>query len=131
MYSSASLRGFFIDFVSEDCIEISNEKHMELLLGESADKMIDWDKKGNPVLVNRKPPKLSREQQAGSVLAKREFLMTEASNRINPLQDAVDLSIATDQEIDLLKNLKKFRVDLSRVELQDGFPFEVTWPENP
>lgn len=50
---------------------------------------------------------------------------------IAPLQDAVDEGEATDTEAALLKVWKKYRIALSRVSDQDGYPLTVVWPARP
>jgi hypothetical protein len=65
------------------------------------------------------------------VLAQRDALLAEATLRIAPLQDAVDLDEATVEEAALLRKWKKYRVDLSRIEQQAGFPAAVQWPAMP
>lgn len=64
-------------------------------------------------------------------IAERDQRLAEATIRIAPLQDAVDLEEATAAEIALLKRWKKYRVDLSRIEQQPGFPTDVVWPVIP
>jgi len=63
--------------------------------------------------------------------AKRErvYRLTEASEAMAPLQDATDLGIATDTEISLLAEWKKYRVLLSRIDVTqtDG----IEWPQPP
>ncbi len=48
---------------------------------------------------------------------------------IQPLQDAIDLDIATDKEIEQLITWKKYRVLLSRVDTSQ--PDRIQWPETP
>ncbi|MGV7962292.1 tail fiber assembly protein [Photorhabdus tasmaniensis] len=48
---------------------------------------------------------------------------------IQPLQDAIDLDIATDKEIEQLMAWKKYRVLLSRVDTSQ--PDRIQWPEIP
>ncbi|WP_307744977.1 tail fiber assembly protein [uncultured Pantoea sp.] len=55
--------------------------------------------------------------------------MDVANRSIAPLQDAVDISIATDEEITRLLAWKKFRVALSRVDALQ--PLNIEWPEKP
>ncbi|MCB2254648.1 tail fiber assembly protein [Pseudomonas chlororaphis] len=57
---------------------------------------------------------------------------------VNILQDSVELEIATDKETAALATKKtslsawkKYRVLLSRVQEQEGFPTVVQWPEAP
>ncbi|MDM3007568.1 MULTISPECIES: tail fiber assembly protein [unclassified Citrobacter] len=56
-------------------------------------------------------------------------LMQEANNTIAVLQDAVDLDMATDDDVKLLTAWKKYRVLLSRVKPEDA-P-DINWPEQP
>lgn len=53
----------------------------------------------------------------------------EASRVIAPLQDAVDISIATDAEITRLAEWKRYRVELSRIDTSTAPNIE--WPARP
>lgn len=68
---------------------------------------------------------------AAEVLAQRDALLTFATLRIDPLQDAVDLDVETGDEVALLTEWKHYRVQLSRIEMQPGFPGAVEWPAAP
>lgn len=68
---------------------------------------------------------------ASDVNARRDELLGIAALRIAPLQDAADLSKATDAEAAQLLSWKQYRVDLSRIEQQAGFPTVIDWPESP
>lgn len=57
------------------------------------------------------------------------ILMDEASSIIAPLQDAVDINMATDEEIARLAEWKKYRVLLSRANMQDAS--NMAWPVKP
>jgi hypothetical protein len=56
-------------------------------------------------------------------------LVSEASSEIGPLQDAMDLGIATEEELNLLTEWKKYRVLLNRVDVSRA-P-EIVWPVRP
>jgi hypothetical protein len=70
---------------------------------------------------------------------------TEANTKVNALQsevnilqDAVDLEMATEEEVARLAAAKteltawkRYRVLLSRIEAQAGFPTVIEWPEKP
>ncbi|WGL57676.1 tail fiber assembly protein [Kluyvera intermedia] len=56
----------------------------------------------------------------------KQTLLALVASQIAPLQDAVDLDIATDSEKELLLALKKYRVMLNRVDVSDP-----EWPEKP
>jgi len=64
---------------------------------------------------------------ATNTLQRDAFLSVAAIN-IAPLQDAVDLGIATDDETALLKQWKQYRVSVNRIDLSQGDP---TWPALP
>jgi len=66
-----------------------------------------------------------------SVKAKRNGLLAVASMQMAPLSDAVDLNIATSDEVSALSQWRQYRVDLSRIETQTGFPADVAWPLAP
>ncbi|MGK9467585.1 tail fiber assembly protein [Pantoea agglomerans] len=53
----------------------------------------------------------------------------EAGRVIAPLQDAVDISIATDEEITRLAEWKRYRVELSRIDTSEA-P-DIEWPITP
>lgn len=61
----------------------------------------------------------------------RDEKLIAAGLRISPLQDAVDLLTATDKEATELTAWKTYRVALSRIEEQPGFPFDFEWPLSP
>lgn len=61
--------------------------------------------------------------------AKRAVFYTTASAAMSPLQDAVDVDDATDEEIALLKIWKKYRVALNRLDLSTA-P-DIIWPGIP
>lgn len=86
-------------------------------------KMTDKD-----VNEHLNPPK-SKEQYIAEAESKKQSLLDEANNAIAPLQDAVDLDIATDEEIASLKEWKKYRVLLNRVDASQA-P-DIDWPQKP
>ncbi|HEE9836892.1 tail fiber assembly protein [Citrobacter freundii] len=59
----------------------------------------------------------------------KESLMALAASKIAPLQDAVDIGIATEAEAALLLAWKKYRVLLNRINPND-VP-DISWPEVP
>lgn len=75
------------------------------------------------------------EREAPVVLlvayAKRDELLAMARIRIDPLQDAVDLGKATASEVASLKKWKEYRIDVNRIDSQDGFPKTIDWPKQP
>jgi len=66
--------------------------------------------------------------QAFKTTAERDGRMGVAQLRIAPLQYAVNLDMATEQEKSALLAWMRYSVELNRIEQQDGFPLVVTWP---
>ncbi|KAB7696775.1 tail fiber assembly protein, partial [Plesiomonas shigelloides] len=59
----------------------------------------------------------------------RNALLQQAGERIAPLQDAVDLGMASAEETALLADLKRYRVLLSRVDTH--LAPDIDWPLAP
>lgn len=112
-----------------DAIDISEEEYLALLAGQSAGKVIVPGAGGAPVLAEPAPP--TPEQKVAATLADVDVLLGEATKKIAPLQDAVDLEIATPDEKAALAAWKRYRVLLSRVTQQAGYPDVIEWPARP
>lgn len=54
-----------------------------------------------------------------------------ADQAITPLQDAVELGRADQAKKDLLRAWKNYRIDLTEVPDQAGYPTEIDWPAPP
>ncbi|HCT6410988.1 TPA: tail fiber assembly protein [Citrobacter freundii] len=67
--------------------------------------------------------------QITQVTQQKESLMSLATLKIAPLQDAVDIDIATETETALLLAWKKYRVLLNRIN-PDEAP-DINWPDMP
>ncbi|MCT8344417.1 tail fiber assembly protein [Photorhabdus kleinii] len=60
---------------------------------------------------------------------KKQQLLFIVNKKVIPLQDAVDLDIATEAEKDALLTWKKYRVMLNRIDTSQAPNIE--WPEQP
>lgn len=74
------------------------------------------------------PPAPSAADILAANTATRDALLVQATQAINPLQDAVDLDEATPAETALLKLWKQYRVTVNRVDLTQANP---VWPTPP
>lgn len=74
-------------------------------------------------------PPVSKEQLIAEAEQKKQSLLAEANNAIAPLQDAVDLDMATDEEKVQLTAWKTYRVLLNRVDT--SLAPNIDWPEKP
>ncbi|MGR2680043.1 tail fiber assembly protein [Chromobacterium haemolyticum] len=81
------------------------------------------------------PPALTPSQKKEQDLQRAEFKLKQeraiADSAIMPLQDAFDLKMATDAESKNLAAWRRYRVELSRVPQQPGFPSKIDWPTPP
>jgi hypothetical protein len=133
-YYSKSKPGFYCleiheDAMPEDAVPITDEKHRALLSELSKGKMLQSDKRGDPIAVDRPP--ITPEQWTEIHLRQRRALIIETLVKSTPLQDAVDLERATEAEKQRLKAWKLYRIKLSRIEQQSGFPTKIDWPKAP
>lgn len=130
-YFSESELGFYCDEVNEsmpvDAVEISEDVYLSLLEGQSKGKFISADSAGTSVLTD--PPEPTQVELVAQAEDKRTTLMEEANASITPLQDAADLDIATDEEMESLRAWKRYRVLLNRVDTSK-VP-DIEWPDKP
>lgn len=77
------------------------------------------------------PPLLTVEGLSVSVKEKRDQLLAAATNRMGPLQDAIDEDVATSDEQASLKLWRQYRIALNRIEHQEGYPSVINWPITP
>lgn len=61
--------------------------------------------------------------------SKKASLMSKAASVIEPLQDSVELNMATDDEKEKLTSWKVYRVLLNRIDISDAE--NIIWPEVP
>jgi len=136
VYYSPSTNGFFpVEFrnlyVSSnswpaDATEITEDEYVQFS-GESPSGKMLGSAGGKPSWVDR--PELNSEQEIAVANDKKEKALNYATSKISPLQDAVDLGIQTEDEINLLKKWKEYRVLFNRVDTST--PDSIVWPEEP
>jgi hypothetical protein len=132
-YFSPSTLGLYDDQLTgeipADAVEITLEKLRQLMDGKAAGKDIAAGKKGAPVLVE--PPAPTADQLEAIAKGTRANLLMQAALHIAPLQDAVDLGDSSAAEAEALRKWKQYRVALGRIESQEGYPGNISWPEVP
>ncbi|MBN1085949.1 tail fiber assembly protein [Erwinia aphidicola] len=111
----------------DDLVEISDEGYDALFAGQSDGKVITPGDDGHPTLID--PPPLTDQQLVAQANALVKSLMASATTAIAPLQYAVDLEMATDEEQARLKKWKKYLVLLSRVDTTKAPDIDL--PEKP
>lgn len=80
----------------DDVQPISDEIWEKFSVQGPSGKMRGANKNGMPCWVDIPPP--TREQQIDAAERKKALQLEKASKEIAPLQDAVDLNVATEQE---------------------------------
>ncbi len=99
-------------------------------LGErltAAPGVIDWSQ----VITAETKAQAAAEQLLSTVVSDMAQRRAVADAAIAPLQDAVELEEATEAEATLLIEWKRYRVALSRLPEQEGYPSEIDWPAPP
>jgi len=74
---------------------------------------------------------ITPEDEKRRVEARKDQLLAQAALRVAPLQDAVDLGSSTQEDVNLLKLWKEYRVSVDRVDRQEGYPSLIEWPKEP
>lgn len=113
--------------IPEDAINITEQAWTDLLSGQAEGKLIACGADMRPCLTEQPLP--TAEELISQAEDKRSRLRAEADAAIQPLQDASDLGIATDDEAGQLAAWKKYRVMLMRVNPEDAK--KIIWPEQP
>ena len=85
-----------------------------MLNTQSQGKIIQPDDKSYPVAAG--PPSPTPEEWIKINLSHRRAFMNEAAPKIAPLQDAIELDIATEDEKQRFKAWKLYRVKLNHIE---------------
>lgn len=70
-----------------------------------------------------------KERKTAENIATRSYLLSLATENISPLQDAVDLDEATEEEKALLLAWKKYRIAVNRIDANTAD--DIDWPEQP
>lgn len=94
----------------DDVVSVAPEGHL-----------VKWD--GEKWIHDADAEKIAQITQATQ---QKESLLALAASKIAPLQDAVDLDIAIEDEVALLRMWKKYRVLLNRIKTEDA-P-NIKWP---
>lgn len=89
--------------------------------------VIDWSQ----IITAEAKAQAAAEQLLVMVSADLSQRRAVADAAIAPLQDAVELEEATEAEAALLKEWKRYRVALSRLPEQEGYPNDIDWPALP
>ncbi|MEX9225354.1 tail fiber assembly protein [Providencia rettgeri] len=120
-----SLKQNYIDAGSfpSDAIEVSLDLFLEFSR-KNIGKVRGADENGLPVWISTPEP--TQNELIESAKYKKQSLLKEISSSIDILQDAVNLGIATNDEIAALNENKERRVLISRVDV--SLAPNISWP---
>lgn len=112
-----------------DLIEATESEISEYMMSTAPLGKILGTIGGRPGWVDQ--PELTNEEKIVATDRKIAQLISVASEKIAPLQDAVDLGVATEAETESLTKWKTYRVAVNRVPTQPGYPTAIDWPAMP
>lgn len=137
VYFSASENGFYddayrADYIAagtwpDDAAAISDQWYQYLLNGQFLGRVVTVNEYGQPVLTD--PPAPTKEQLIAEADARKAALITDASETISILKDAVDLGKSTKEEEARLLAWREYRVLLMRVDT--SLAPDIEWPAAP
>lgn len=113
--------------IPDDAVDITEQAWADLLNGQAEGKLIACGADLRPCLTEQPLP--TADELISQAEDKRSRRRAEADTIIQPLQDANDLGIATEDEASQLIAWKKYRVMLMRVNTEDAE--NIIWPEQP
>ncbi len=133
MFSSKSTRSFYDSTIHmsmpKDVVEIAAERHVELMAGQAAGKVIDWDKDGFPVLTEPPPP--SAEDLAAVERAWRDQQLTETDGVVTRHRDEQEDAAATTLTAEQYPQLQAYRRALRAWPESGEFPLSQHRPSAP
>lgn len=113
--------------IPDDAVNITDQAWSDLLAGQAEGKLIACGADMRPCLTEQPLP--TTDELVSQAEDKLSRLRLAADAAIQPLQDASDLGIATDDEASQLIAWKKYRVMLMRINKEDKE--NITWPKKP
>lgn len=111
----------------EDVKPVSDQVWEKYCIQAPAGKERGANKRGLPCWVDAPP--LSHQARVNEATNKKRLLIVQASNAIAPLQDAVELGMATEEEKALLTAWKTCRVLANRIRPEEAQ--DMDWPPTP
>lgn len=117
------------DAIPKGAVEISDELYRALQDGHSTGKLIEADKDGNPVLVDRPAP--SADQLAAMARDWRDTVLAATDGLVARHRDEVEREGATTLTAARYKALQAYRQGLRDWTKADGFPAADSAPSRP
>lgn len=106
----------------------TNEEYAELAIKANEEGKLLKKVDGNLILVDPEPIALTNAQIVSQNKTIKNALISEANEKIAILQDIIDLDMCESNESEQLKQWKKYRVLLSRIDTSLAY---IEWPQKP
>ena len=106
----------------------TNTEYAELAIKANAEGRALKNINGKLTIVDPEPIHLSDEQIILQNQTMKASLINEANEKIAVLQDIIDLDMQESNEDEQLKNWKKYRILLTRIDVSD---IDAVFPEKP
>lgn len=133
MFASKSTRGFYAASIHasmpDDVVEITVERHRELLAGQLEGKVIVWGDDGFPGLVDPPPP--SDEELAAVERAWRDKCLSETDGVVSRHRDEVEEGIQPTLAVEQYTELQEYRRALRHWPESGEFPLAAHRPIAP
>ncbi|WP_434705154.1 tail fiber assembly protein [Pseudomonas sp. Z1-12] len=133
MFASKTTRGFYDATIHvsmpDDVVEVSGEKHAELLAGQSEGKVIAWDDDGFPVLIDPPLPTFAQLVQQERVWRDGELLATD--QMVTRHRDELEEGAVTTLTANQYGALQTYRRDLRNWPQAGEFPLIDHRPPTP
>lgn len=115
MLYSPSSRGFYVEgmIVPDDAVQITAERHAELIAGQDAGQEIVPGPDGLPVLISPRPDAAACRAERNQRLAASDWMVIRSIETGEPLPSEVI----------------RYRQALRDVPQQPGFPDTIKWPD--
>ncbi|WES88047.1 tail fiber assembly protein [Dickeya fangzhongdai] len=111
---------FVVIYLDGEVLKISNVR---------PDVYHTWDSGSLAWVLTDAAQQQQKADHVAAAVLQKSRLLDDVTKKIAPLQDAVDLDMATDTETAQLTKWKKYRVLLNRVDTSTA-P-DITWPDKP
>lgn len=106
----------------------TDEEYAEMAIKANEEGKVLKNINGKLMLVDSEPIALTNEQIVSQNKTIKNALISEANEKIAILQDIIDLDMQESNEVEQLKQWKKYRILLTRVDASD---VNVVFPEKP
>lgn len=125
--SDDEYRDFYLS-INNECRVYAKNKAFEVS-DKRPSRYHSWDSSSLSWVITEENRALMDSDLISSNIHKKQNLMALASSTMAPLQDAVDIGIATDDEKTTLEKWKNYRVSLNRLSVTSTN--NVDWPAIP